>query len=211
MTVVEVALANLRRYLSAWHLHEPGARLGDDPEELHDLRVAGRRLDAILRQFRSSLPAPFCGSGRRSRQYCARLVAVRDLDVALSELEAFSRELPKSDAAGVEPLKRHLVSERSRARTRMLSVLDSVSVQKNLQELTSLLSAPSAHRSSHHRSWRCKAAPEIDPTALPKGTQGRGLSDVGFLDGGVSRGARPREEVALRAGSGGSHLRETCR
>src|SRR5450631_2805070 len=41
MTVGEVAVANLRRYLSAWHLHEPGARLGDDPEELHDLRVAG--------------------------------------------------------------------------------------------------------------------------------------------------------------------------
>ena len=38
MAIVEVALANLRRYLSAWHLHEPGARLGDNPEELHDLR-----------------------------------------------------------------------------------------------------------------------------------------------------------------------------
>src|SRR5450631_447215 len=58
MPIVEVALANLRRYLSAWHLHEPGARLGDNPEELHDLRVAGRRLDAILRQFKSYLPAP---------------------------------------------------------------------------------------------------------------------------------------------------------
>src|SRR6202049_2412014 len=56
MSIVEVALANLRRYLSAWNLHEPGARLGDNPEELHDLRVAGRRLDAVLRQFRSSLP-----------------------------------------------------------------------------------------------------------------------------------------------------------
>ena len=56
MTMVEVALANLRRYLAAWQLREPGARLGDDPEELHELRVAGRRLDAILRQFQSFLP-----------------------------------------------------------------------------------------------------------------------------------------------------------
>src|ERR1700736_6033580 len=56
MRVEEVALANLRRYLSAWHLHEPGARFGDDAEELHDLRVAGRRLDAILRQFGAYLP-----------------------------------------------------------------------------------------------------------------------------------------------------------
>src|SRR5437764_1458734 len=43
MPIAEVALANLRRYLTAWYVHEPGARLGDDPEELHDLRVAGRR------------------------------------------------------------------------------------------------------------------------------------------------------------------------
>src|SRR5260221_1978646 len=41
MTVAEVALANLRRYVSAWHLHEPGARLGDDTEDLQDLAVAG--------------------------------------------------------------------------------------------------------------------------------------------------------------------------
>src|SRR6202140_4455831 len=40
MTMAEVALANLRRYLSAWHVHEPGARLGDNPQDLHDLRVA---------------------------------------------------------------------------------------------------------------------------------------------------------------------------
>ena len=59
MPMVEVAQANLRRYLSVWHSHEFGARLGDDPEELHDMRVAARRLDGILRQFKSWLPASF--------------------------------------------------------------------------------------------------------------------------------------------------------
>ncbi len=29
--------------------HDPGTRLGDDPEDLHDLRVAVRRLRAILK------------------------------------------------------------------------------------------------------------------------------------------------------------------
>ena len=72
MSVVEVALANLRRYLSAWYLHEPGARLGDDPEELHDLRVAGRRLDAILRQYRSSLPAPLLRNPADPQERVAR-------------------------------------------------------------------------------------------------------------------------------------------
>ena len=144
MTMVEAALTNLRRYLFAWRLHEPGARLGDDPEELHDMRVAGRRLEAILRQFRSSLPASFLRIRPTLKTVLRALGHARDLDVALSELETFSRKMPKSDRDSVEPLKQYLVSERNRARAQMLSVLDSIWVQKNLQELTSLLASPAA-------------------------------------------------------------------
>jgi triphosphatase len=144
MTVVEVALVNLRLYLAAWYLHEPGARLGDDPEALHDLRVAGRRLDAILRQFQSFLPAEFLKLRTTLKGVLSALGHARDLDVALSELQDFSRKLPKSDRVGMEPLKEHLLSERGRARAQMLSVLDSIWVQRNLQELASLLAAPVA-------------------------------------------------------------------
>jgi triphosphatase len=144
MTIAEVAMANLRRYLAAWHLHEPGARLGDDPEELHDLRVAGRRLDAILRQFQSFLPPEFLKVRTTLKSVLNALGHARDLDVALGELQNFRRNLPKSDRAAVEPLKEHLVSERGRARAQMLNVLDSIWVQKNLQELTSLLTTPVA-------------------------------------------------------------------
>jgi len=143
MPLVEVALANLRRYLSAWHLHEPGARLGDNPEELHDLRVAGRRLDAVLRQFRVSLPEPFVRIRPTLKRVLRILGDVRDLDVALSELESFGHESPESDSGG-ETLRQYLLSERGRARDRMLNVLDSVSVQKSFHQLASLLSAPSA-------------------------------------------------------------------
>jgi triphosphatase len=144
MTMVEVALVNLRRYLAAWHVHEPGARLGDDPEELHDLRVAGRRLDAILRQFEAFLPPEYVKIRATLKTVLTALGHARDLDVALGELQIFSRKLPKSDRVGVEPLKQHLLSERARARAQMLSILDSIWVQKNLQELTALLTAPGA-------------------------------------------------------------------
>jgi triphosphatase len=144
MTIVEVAMVNLRGYLAAWYLHEPGARLGDDPEELHDLRVAGRRLDAILRQFQTFLPAELLAIRTTLKTVLSALGHARDLDVALGELQNFSRQLPKSDRPGVEPLKEHLLSERGRARAQMLSVLDSIWVQKNLQELTLLLTAPGA-------------------------------------------------------------------
>jgi CHAD domain-containing protein len=161
MPIADVALANLRRYLGGWYLHEPGARLGDDPEELHDLRVAGRRLDAILRQFRSSLPPPFLRIRPTFKKVLRALGDTRDLDVALSELERYSRKLPESDRDGVEPLKQHLVSQRGRARARMLSVLDSVSVQKDLQRLTSTLAAPSATPQQLSRELALNVAPEF--------------------------------------------------
>lgn len=143
MSITEVALANLRRYLSAWHRHEPGARLGDDPEELHDLRVAGRRLDGILRQFRSSLPAEYVRIRPALKKVLRALGEVRDLDVALIELKSFSRACPEC-GPGSEALQHHLESDRARSRARMLSALDSATLQKSLQQLTSLLSAPSS-------------------------------------------------------------------
>jgi len=145
MRIDEVALANLRRYLSAWHLHEPGARLGDDPEELHDLRVAGRRLDAILRQFGTYLPASLVRVRPTLKKVLRALGEARDLDVALLELDAFSRELPETERVNLEPLKQHLRSERARARSRMLRVLDSSAVQKDLDKLRLGLAQPSGN------------------------------------------------------------------
>jgi triphosphatase len=144
MRIDEVALANLRRYLSSWDLHEPGARLGDDPEELHDLRVAGRRLDAILRQFGAYLPASLVRIRPTLKKVLRGLGEARDLDVALLELDAFSGELSEADQASLEPLKRHLRSERARARTKMLTLLDSSAVQKDLGQLRLELAEPSS-------------------------------------------------------------------
>ena len=45
-TMGEVAFAVLRRQLAVLRAKEPGTRLGEDPEELHDMRVATRRLRA---------------------------------------------------------------------------------------------------------------------------------------------------------------------
>jgi triphosphatase len=161
MPMREVAQANLRRYLSLWHSHEYGARLGDDPEELHEMRVAARRLDGTLRQFKSVLPASFLRFRPIIKKVLRTLADVRDLDVALRELELFSNELPASERASAEPLKRHLVSERRRARVRMLSVLDSVSVQSSFQKLASLLAAAPAAPQQSPAELALNAAPEM--------------------------------------------------
>lgn len=115
----------------------------------------------ILRQFRSSLPTSLLRIRPTLRTVLRALGHARDLDVALSELETFSREVPKTDRDSVEPLKQHLVSERARARARMLSVLDSIWVQKNLQELTSLLAEPPAASQQSSSELALNVSPEL--------------------------------------------------
>jgi triphosphatase len=161
MRVDEVALANLRRYLSAWHLHEPGARLGDDPEQLHDLRVAGRRLDAVLRQFSTYLPEQLVRMRPTLKKVLRALGEARDLDVALLEIEAFGRELPEADRANIEPLKAHLISERTKARHRMLAALDSAAVQKEFEKMTLALAQPSAAAAETPQAPALSAVPEL--------------------------------------------------
>lgn len=135
MPIHEVALANLRRYLSLWDLHEPGARLGDDPEELHDLRVAGRRMDGVLRQFGKHLPPTLVQIRPTLKKVLRALGETRDLDVALLELGAFDRALTEADRTNLDPLRQYLHSQRARARTRMLSLLDSAEIQRNFDAL----------------------------------------------------------------------------
>jgi CHAD domain-containing protein len=172
MRVEEVALANLRRYLSAWHLHEPGARLGDDPEELHDLRVAGRRLDAILRQFKDFLPASLVQIRPTLKEVLRALGGARDLDVALLELDAFKRVLSEPDQASVEPLRQHLLAERVRARHKMLAVLDSSAIQREFEKLTIALAQPSAAPAESPSVPAINPIPELIRTRYKKVRKG---------------------------------------
>ncbi len=89
-TMGQLAFAVIRRQLRVLREKEPGTRLGEDPEELHDMRVATRRLRAALDLFAHVLPA-------RARTYRAELGwlggvlgEVRDLDVQLEGLRASS-------------------------------------------------------------------------------------------------------------------------
>ncbi|HUI61998.1 MAG TPA: CHAD domain-containing protein [Steroidobacteraceae bacterium] len=159
MRIDEVPIANLRRHVSAWHQHEPGARLGDDPENLHDLRVAGRKLDATLREFRHYVPPALLRIRPTLKTTLRALGEARDFDVALSELESFGRELPDAERAGLEPLRRHLAAERVRARERMIAQLDSPGVLKDLGALTAAVTA-TAHKAMSDQSV-LEVAPEL--------------------------------------------------
>jgi CHAD domain-containing protein len=123
-TACEVALGELHRLLAAWHMHEPGARLGHDPESLHQLRVSARRIDATLGLFKHELPLALSHGRRTAKTVLRALGAARDLDVQLAELTRYCAGLPENERAAAHPLLARLEAERVRARAHMVRVLD---------------------------------------------------------------------------------------
>jgi CHAD domain-containing protein len=128
-------LEDLRRLLAAWLAHEPGARAGADPEELHHLRVTARRLNASLGLFKQQLPPNLERARQTARSMLRALGTTRDLDVQIADLAAWSAGLPVEDRAALAPLEELLARERSRARARMVRVLDSEAARRWIETL----------------------------------------------------------------------------
>ncbi len=82
-------------HLKQLRLFDPAARKGEDPEAVHQMRVAVRRMRSILRAF------PEAFSSRQQRRFTGELRwlgqalgGVRDLDVQLERLERDSIAIP---------------------------------------------------------------------------------------------------------------------
>ena len=131
----QVAFLELRRQLAAWMKHEPGARLGTDPEDLHQLRIAVRRIDATLGLFRNELPPALTRARKTAKTMQRTLGATRDLDVQLDQLSGYCGELEEAERAAALPLRQRLEAERERARARLVRSVDSESTRHWLETL----------------------------------------------------------------------------
>src|SRR5215204_3650006 len=117
----EVAFAILRRHFATMLAHEPAVRLGEDPEELHDMRVATRRLRAALKLYKEALPKRAERYERDLRFFAGALGDARDLDV---HLERLAGEAPRNGEVLNEVFVA-LEERRTEARRHMLETLDS--------------------------------------------------------------------------------------
>lgn len=122
---LEELRARLRHQLLQIERHDPGTRLGRDPESLHDMRVAVRRLRALLRAGRELVASDTGELEERLKQLGGVLGEVRDLDVLLARLETAAAELGGKDAQRAGPLLATLRTERSCSRSRLLGALRS--------------------------------------------------------------------------------------
>jgi triphosphatase len=134
-SALELALSQLRLQLATWELHQPGARLGADPEQLHGLRVAVRRIDAILALFQEQLPKELVRTRSAAKGLVRTLGAARDFDVQLAELERYCTSLPAQERQAAAPLRERLEADRTRARARLVRALDSDKTRQWLRSL----------------------------------------------------------------------------
>ncbi len=123
--------------------HDPGVRLGGDPEDVHQARVATRRLRSDLRTFGPLLDAAWARELRDELGWIAGLLgAVRDADVLLERLRAQAQLLPKVDQAAAEALLVGLERQQADATTALLAAMGSGRYGALLDKLVAAAHAP---------------------------------------------------------------------
>ena len=119
---------------------DPGVRLGADAEPVHDLRVAVRRLRALLRAGQKLFVREWADDLRDELDWLGRALGpLRDLDVLAEHLRAEGAELGDADRADLGPVLEALESDRAAARADALAALDS---ERYFTLLESLASPP---------------------------------------------------------------------
>ena len=125
--------------------HDPGTRLGTDPESLHQLRVATRRLRTFLRMGRPLFAEGWADELRAELGWLgAALGPARDLDVLLARLRSEVARLGSPDAEAAAALLRALGRERGNARRRLMRALGHDRYDALLDRLESAADPPRA-------------------------------------------------------------------
>lgn len=160
-SVGELAFVVLRRNLTAMLAHEAGTRLGEDPEELHDMRVATRRLRAALAMFADALPARARFLRDELGWLADALGAVRDLDVQTQRVHQWAEEVPRQDREALGDLAALLARQRHDARKRLLVCLESARYERLVSSFTAVLRQGPSRRSTAARAPAVVVVPDL--------------------------------------------------
>jgi CHAD domain-containing protein len=116
------ALQTVRRLWADFMAREPGALRGEDPEQLHRMRVAHRRLRTAIGSFAEVLPVDLTAADSELQWIGDELGDVRDLDVQLEAMRTTATGLEASPES-IEALLAAVNVQREHARKRMLEAL----------------------------------------------------------------------------------------
>jgi CHAD domain-containing protein len=179
--------------------HDPGTRLGSDPEELHQHRVAIRRLRALLQAAQPMLDPDWVTDVRRELAWAGRALGeVRDLDVLLGHLDQDAQHLPVEQRHAFDTLTVAITSRREEARKRMLKTLRAPRYMRLLDRLEGELIAPPS--SAQQLSLERIASDEFERLAREMAELGPDPADKALHNARkTTKRARYAAELAERA------------
>ncbi len=129
-SMAEAGRKTLLYHFAEMLLHEPGARSGEDIEELHRMRVATRRMRAAFDLFAEFFkPKAIRSYSKGLRTVGRALGTVRDLDVFIEKITQYQATLPEADRSDFEPLVAAWREQRLNARTGLVLHLNSSEYQ----------------------------------------------------------------------------------
>jgi CHAD domain-containing protein len=135
----------LRFYFAHMLSHEKGTRLGEDIEELHDMRVATRRMRAAFEVFGSFFKKKAVNIHLKGLRSTGRALGrVRDLDVFMEKAKHYLETLPADQRPGLDLLLNAWQQKQSQQRDKMLAYLNNDSYQQFKQDFNDFLSTPGA-------------------------------------------------------------------
>lgn len=153
--------------LSCMLSHEKGTIKGDDIEEVHDMRVAVRRMRAAAKVFEAYLDAgklePHLKGLKRT---LGALGKVRDLDVFGEKAKKYLETLPSGHEHDLDPLFAILLEEEGKARRNLLDYLNSEKYNRFKKDFSDTLSS-SGTLFLQMTSKNCDALPHRIMDVLP--------------------------------------------
>ncbi len=141
--MVEAAAKTLRFHLARMLEHEEGTRLGEDPEELHVMRVSTRRMRMALRVFEEYLDRQAMRPVLKGLRRTGRVLgAVRDLDVFQEKTQHYLDALPPERAGDLDGLLAACRAERERQREHLVDYLAGGRYRAFVERFEELLDGP---------------------------------------------------------------------
>lgn len=157
--------------------HEKGTIKGEDIEDVHDMRVAVRRMRAAAKVFEAYLNSgklePYLEGLKRTLR---ALGEVRDLDVFGEKAEKYLETLPPGHEHDLDPLFAVLSEEREKARRNLINYLDSQKYSRFKKDFADTLASPES-LILQTTNKKCDALPHRIMDVLPSILYAR-LADV---------------------------------
>jgi len=142
-SMAEAGRKTMRFHFAEMLSHEVGTRLGQDLEELHDMRVATRRLRAAFAVFELAFEPKTIKMHLKGLRAAGRALGhARDMDVILDKAVHYLDDLPPDDRTGMLPLIQFWQDERTRAREDMLNHLNSQKFSNFLHKFNIFVNTP---------------------------------------------------------------------